>query len=118
MTIWYEQAEKRLKDGYDKINGWKEREMKSAVRDALLEFCRQNEEFAQAVAQGGSFPDCMAAVAKGVGSSLSDLEAYRRAASFYFDGAQIDFSMTVRLEPADTAQDQGGGIVLDLSDFF
>lgn len=52
--------------------------MKSAVRDALLEFCRQNEEFAQAVVQGGAFPDCMAAVAKGVGSSISDLEAYRR----------------------------------------
>ena len=116
MTIWYEQAEKRLKDGYDKINGWKEREMKSAVRDALLEFCRQNEEFAQAVAQGGSFPDCMAAVAKGVGSSLSDLEAYRRAASFYFDGARVNFTMSIQLEPA--AEPQQTGILLDLSDFF
>ena len=116
MTTWYEQAEKRLKDGYDKINGWKEREMKSAVRDVLLEFCRQNEEFAQAVAQGGSFPDCMAAVAKGVGSSLSDLEAYRRAASFYFDGAQVNFTMSIQLEPA--AEPQQTGILLDLSDFF
>ena len=67
MTTWYEQAEKRLKDGYDKVKGQKEGAMKSAVRDVLLEFCRQNAEFAQAVAQGGSFPDCMAAVAKGVG---------------------------------------------------
>ena len=116
MTTWYEQAEKRLKDGYDKINGWKEREMKSAVRDALLEFCRQNEEFAQAVAQGGSFPDCMAAVAKGVGSSLSDLEAYRRAAAFYFDGARVNFTMSIQLEPA--AEPQQTGILLDLSDFF
>ena len=116
MTTWYEQAEKRLKDGYDRINGWKEREMKSAVRDALLEFCRQNKEFAQAVAQGGSFPDCMAAVAKGVGSSLSDLEAYRRAASFYFDGAQVNFTMSIQLEPA--AEPQQTGILLDLSDFF
>lgn len=116
MTTWYEQAEKRLKDGYDKINGWKEREMKSAVRDALLEFCRQNEEFAQAVAQGGSFPDCMAAVAKGVGSSLSDLEAYRRAVSFYFDGARVNFTMSIQLEPA--AEPQQTGILLDLSDFF
>lgn len=117
MTTWYEQAEKRLKDGYDKINGWKEREMKSAVRDALLEFCRQNEEFAQAVAQGGSFPDCMAAVAKGVGSSLPDLEAYRRAASFYFDGARVNFTMSIQLEPA-AAEPQQTGILLDLSDFF
>ena len=117
MTTWYEQAESRLKDGYDKINGWKEREMKSAVRDALLEFCRQNEEFAQAVVQGGSFPDFMAAVAKGVGSSLSDLEAYRRAAAFYFDGARVNFTMSIQLEPA-AVEPRQTGILLDLSDFF
>ena len=64
---WYEQAEARLKDEYGKVKSQKEGVMKSAERDALQEFCRQNEEFAQAVAQGGSFPDCMTAVAKGVG---------------------------------------------------
>ena len=117
MSSWYEQAEKRLKDEYDKVKGQKESAMKSAVRDALLEFCRQNEEFAQAVAQGGSFPDCMAAVAKGVGGSLSDLEAYRRAAAFYFDGAKVHFAMTIRLEPAEPEPERSG-ILLDLSDFF
>ena len=114
---WYEQAEARLKDEYGKVKGQKEGVMKSAVRDALLEFCRQNEEFAQAVAQGGSFPDCMTAVAKGVGSSLSDLEAYRRAAAFYFDGAKVHFTMTIRLEPAEPDPERTG-ILLDLSDFF
>ena len=118
MSSWYEQAAERLEKEAGQGKGAKETAMRDAVRDALLEFCRQNEEFAQAVAQGKPFPECMAAVAKGVGSSISDLEAYRRAVGFYFDGARIDFSMTVRLEPADTAQDQGGGIVLDLSDFF
>ena len=57
---------------YGKDTGYEE-------RDALLEFCRQNEEFAQAVAQGGSFQECMKAVAQGVGNCISDLEAYRRA---------------------------------------
>ena len=66
VSAWYEQAEKRLKDEYGGVKGYKDGVMKGAVRDALLEFCRQNEEFAQAVAQGGTFPDCMAAVAKGV----------------------------------------------------
>ena len=117
MSTWYEQAEARLKEEYKAVTGYKESAMKSAVRDALLEFCRQNEEFAQAVAQGGSFPDCMAAVAKGVGGSISDLEAYRRAASFYFDGAKVSFSMTIQLEPAENGPDQKG-ILLDLSDFF
>ena len=56
-------------------------------------------------------------MAKGVGQSLSDLEAYRRAVSFYFDGAQVDVAMTIRLEPADTERDRDS-IVLDLADFF
>lgn len=102
MSIWYEQAQNRLKEEYKEVKGTKESAMKGAVRDALLDFCRQNEEFAQAVVQGGSFKDCMTAVAKGVGSSISDLEAYRRAVSFYFDGAKVNFSMTIQLEPAET----------------
>ena len=117
MSAWYEQAEARLEEEYGKVTGQKEGAMKSAVRDALLEFCRQNEEFAQAVTQGGTFKDCMTAVAKGVGGSISDLEAYRRAASFYFDGAKVNFSMTIQLEPAETGPDRKG-ILLDLSDFF
>ena len=117
MSTWYKQAEAWLKEEYKAVTGHKESAMKSAVLDALLEFCRQNEEFAQAVAQGGSFPDCMAAVAKGVGSALSDLEAYRRAASFYFDGAKVNFTMSIQLEPA-AVEPQQTGIMLDLSDFF
>ena len=117
MNSWYEQAEARLKNEYGQVKGQKELAMRSAVRDTLLEFCRQNEEFAQAVAQGGSFPDCMAAVAKGVGSSLSDFEVYRRAAAFYFDGAKVSFTMSIQLEPAEPEPEQTG-ILLDLSDFF
>lgn len=117
MSIWYEQAQSRLKEEYKEVKGTKESAMKGAVRDALLDFCRQNEEFAQAVVQGGSFKDCMTAVAKGVGSSISDLEAYRRAVSFYFDGAKVNFSMNIQLEPAETETDRGG-LLLDLSQFF
>ncbi len=117
MSNWYEQAKERLNKEYKEVKGQKERAMSSAVRDTLLEFCRQNEEFAQAVAQGGSFPDCMKAVAKGVGGSISDLEAYRRAASFYFDGAKVKFQMVIQLEPAETEPDRGG-LLLNLSDFF
>ena len=87
MSSWFDQAKERLERECKEVKGTKESAMKAAVRDTLLEFCRQDEEFAQAVAQGGSFPDCMAAVAKGVGGSISDLEAYRRAVSFYFPGA-------------------------------
>lgn len=73
--------------------------MKSAVKDALLIFIEQDNEFAQAIVQGGSFSDCMKAVAKGVGSSISDIDAYKRAVQFYFKGADISFTMTVKLNP-------------------
>ena len=117
MNSWLDQARERLEREYKDVKGSKESAMKSAVRDALLEFCRQDEEFAQAVAQGGSFHDCMKAVAKGVGSSISDLEACRRAASFYFDGAKVQFHMTIQLAPAEPEADRTG-ILLTLSDFF
>ena len=56
-----ERLDKELKSGsFDKYGNI----MKQGVHDALVEFCRQDGEFAQAVVQGGSFTDCMAAVAK------------------------------------------------------
>ena len=71
--------------------------MKESVCKALEDFCRQDEEFAQAVYQGGSFEDCMKAVAKNCGNGISDLEAYRRAVQFYFKGADIRFRMEINL---------------------
>ena len=117
MSSWHEQAKTKLKDEYSQVKGQKEQAMRSAVRDVLLEFCCQDEEFAQAVVQGGSFAACMTAVAKGVGDSISDLEAYRRAAAFYFDGAEVQSTVTIRLTPAEPEPDRDG-ILLDLSDFF
>ena len=54
MSSWFDQARERLEKEYKEVKGQKESAMKAAVRDTLLEFCRQDEEFAQAVAQGGS----------------------------------------------------------------
>lgn len=123
MNSWYEQAREKLEQGAKKVKGQKEGVMKSAVQSTLLDFCRQNEEFAQAVVQGGTFPECMAAVAKGVGSSISDLEAYKKAVSFYFPGAEVRMHMTIDLcgsvqgEPAEEPQDRGI-ISLSFSDFW
>lgn len=97
--------------------------MKDAVYNALLDFCQQDEEFAQAVVQGGSFTDCMKAVGKKVtGGVISDMEAFGEAVRFYFPGAGINVTMTidlcasVRKEPAPAPKTEG--VVLDLSDFF
>lgn len=82
--------------------------MAGAVRTALEVFCRQDEEFAQAVVQGGSYADCMKAVAKGVGNAISDLDAYKRAVQFYFKGADVRFVMEIDLCPADAEETKTG----------
>lgn len=69
----------------------------SSVVEALTDFCRQNAEFRQAVEQGGSLKDCIESTVKGVGSSISDLEVYRKAVRFFFPGAEIHMTMTLDL---------------------
>lgn len=125
MSDFYEnfraEAREKLDAGVkEKLDRYGEA-MKSAVHNALLEFCEQDGEFAQAVVQGGSFEDCMKAVAKNVGSSISDLEAYRRAVQYYFPGADIEMTMTINLCASvekTKAPEKKDSIVLDLSDFF
>ena len=98
--------------------------MKASVRDALLEFCRQDEEFAQAVAHGGSFEDCMKAVAKCVkGNSISDMEAWGAAVKFFFPGAGIKCELRINLcasvdDEEDVPVSKKTGPIIDLSDFF
>lgn len=82
-----------LKKIDEEVRGFKgdkrEQVMYKPVADALREFCRQQPEFAQAVYQSKkTLADCMKHVAKGVGNSISDIEAYRRAVEFYFPGAR------------------------------
>ena len=127
MNEWSNQAKKKLdseaKAGkYDRYAA----AMKSAVHDALVSFCEQDEEFAQAIVQGGTFEDCMKAVAKNCGNAISDLEAYRRAVRFYFEGADVQFQMKIELvpggeemreEPAETGAVTKRAVNVVLADF-
>ena len=121
---YYEQAAERLRKESTSVTGAKASAMKAAVRDALLQFAKQDEEFAQAIVQGGSFKDCMEAVARGVGQSISDLEAYGKATEFYFPGSKVRFEMHIDLigdaagEERDAEDgEKDGGLVIDLSAF-
>ena len=130
---FYEEAEKKLRGELPKITGAKEGAIKTAAMDALLNFARQEPEFAQAIAQGGSFNDCMKAVCRGIGTSISDLEVFKRAAAFYFPGATVRFEMHIELAgetgtPSVTTASGGDsslregakraeGLVIDLADF-
>ena len=117
-----EKLDKEYKSGkYDRYAA----AMKESVLKTLKDFIGQDEEFAQAVVQGGTFEDCMKAVARNCGSSISDLEAYRRAVQFYFPGAEIRYTMTVDLigaaaepyTPKHAAEGSAKGIMLDFTDF-
>lgn len=120
MDNWTTQAVEKLEKEKAAVAGQKEKAMADAVVAAMKDFCLQDEEFAQAIVQGGTFADCMKAVAKGVGSYISDLDAYKKAVQFYFPGAKIQMQMTIDLigdAASDTKAPTGGGLILNLEDF-
>lgn len=134
MKTWATQAVKKLESEKKAVTGNKEKAMAGAVFAAIKDFCIQDEEFAQAVVQGGTFAECMKKVASGVGNSISDLDAYKKAVQFYFPGAEVRMQLTIDLIGAaaeeDTPQaepvaeqtaavaEQPKIISLDLADFF
>lgn len=118
MDNWATQAVNKLTAEQKAVSDRREKIMAPAVLETLKTFCLQDQEFAQAVVQGGTFAACMKAVATGVDSSLSDLDAYKRAVQFYFPGAQIRMQMTIDLvgDAAETESPKSDGesIILDL----
>ena len=127
MSEYRDQAIEKLGKDDKAVTGAKERAMMKDVRAALVDFCRQDDEFAQAVVQGGTLAGCLKAVAQGVGSSISDLEAYQKAVQYYFPGAKIRFQMTIDLvgdaakeegyQPKHAAETKPAGLVLDFTQF-
>lgn len=129
LNNWAAQAVKKIDDERKDVSGNKEKAMAKAVGEAIKDFCRQNQEFAQAVAQGGSFANCMKAVADGAGNSISDLDAYRKAVQFFLPDAKVEMQLCIQTNatlepvlrewPAHTEQDAPAtGMILKLSDFF
>ena len=107
MERYFEAAKSRLTQEYNDLKNASRyiEAVKLPVMQALMQFCAQDNEFAQAVAEPGSksFAGCLAAVVKGCGNVLSDVEAYRRAASYYFDGAYVEMQMVIHVNPYDVA---------------
>lgn len=82
----------------DEIKGKYQKAIAPETAKALALFCEQEPEFEQAVEQSGkTFQDCLDSVCKGIGMSVSDLEAYKRAVKFYFLTADIHFNMVIDL---------------------
>lgn len=93
---WQDKATEKTTQERKQVKGQKETAMANAVLDMLHEFCIQSSIFAKAVAEGGSFADCMTAVAKGVGSHISDVDAYKKAVKFYLPDADIAVRMDIQ----------------------
>ena len=130
LESWAGQAVRKLDAEKEDVKGQKETVMKKAVLSAVKDFCMQDEEFAQAVVQGGTFAECMKKVAAGIGNAISDLDAYKKAVQFYFPGAEVKMQLTIDLigkaagetepvaaQPAPVAEPPKM-ISLDLADFF
>lgn len=121
--LYFEEARKKINEGKKEVKGQKEGAMKNVVADALISFCGQDDLLAREIVEGGTFADCMKAVAAGVGDSISDLEAYKKAVKFYSPSAEIGFVMTISRgeksempkAPKETKQETRK--VIDLADF-
>ena len=130
LDNWLTTALEKLDGEAGKVSGQKEKAMAPVVLAAVKDFCRQDAEFAQAVVQGGTFAECMKKVAAGVGNSISDLEAYRKAVQFYFPGAKVQMALTIDLigdaagepepkaQPTQVAAAHKSAMTLNLADFF
>ena len=94
----------------------KAKAVQESVQNAIVAFCEQCPEFERAVYDSGkSFKDCLEYVVSSCGSSISDIDAYRRAAQFYFPTAVVDFQMVVRSSEYDDIPDVK--MLVDLSEF-
>ena len=90
-------AKEKITDKYGAV-------IKTYVHSALAGFCKQDESFAQAVLDGGTFAECVKHCTEGISGNtgISDIDIYRRAVQFYFPGAQVDFHISIITEGAET----------------
>ena len=92
------QAQEKIKISDEKKLGRYEKAVNSAVADALREFCGQSEEFARAIVESDkTYADCLTAICKGLGQSISDFDLYTKAVQFWFPGAVVEYKMTIRM---------------------
>ena len=84
------------------------------LRTALSSFSEQSEEFAAAVmAEDKSLEGCVNAlkVPQGDRVSLSDFDVYRMAVQYFFEGADVEWSMKISMPKSQSTMKTG---ILDI----
>ncbi|MBQ8961642.1 MAG: hypothetical protein IJ071_10605 [Ruminococcus sp.] len=84
------------------IKGKVQQVIAGPTAEALREFCRQEPEFEQAVADSSkTFQDCLDSLDEELSEvregAVSDLEVYSRAVKYYFATATVHFRMEIDL---------------------
>lgn len=139
MENWATQAVKKLEAEREQIPSIKRNEiaeklrnqntaaaakahlMADAVMAVLKELCCKNETFAEAVAKGGSFVDCMMLVTKDLGWHAEGIKSCKKAVQFYLPGAEIktEWDMLIPQDGQEDAQEAPKqNVILDLASFF
>lgn len=92
-----EKALKKLKDEKSSFTGDNRAQVVlESVISALETFAKQNEEFAQAIAQSyKTLSEVISAALVGANRSISDIQLYSNVVKQYFETAEIKFSMTI-----------------------
>ena len=120
MNIAAEKLDKEYKEGKGKLSQYAraistEGSEGFNILTALKQLCEENDEFAQAVMQQDkTVCDCLSEVVKGAKQSLSDLLALKRAAQFYFPGADIRLTMSLDLGDGGTSNKSSKSVELEL----
>ena len=84
------------------------------VRDTLITFVTQSEEFAKAVLDSGqTLRQCIDSL-KLAGKRASDLDVYNECVKFFMPDAIVEFEMKIKLPK----QQERSAIILNLEDFF
>lgn len=102
--------------------GNKEKAVSKPVAETLEMFCKQNEEFAQAICESDkTISNCCKTIMKKSGNAISDIEVYKRAVKYYFSTANIEMSMKINLcgDLSAGGNDKGGKVIsLSFDDLF
>lgn len=97
MSYFIEAEAKLRKDSDPNLfsNIW-EKTIAPPTAETLISFCRQSDEFAEAVVKGGAFKDCVLKVSKEMNrQACSDFAVYGKAVDFYMPGAKVEYSVRI-----------------------
>lgn len=99
MSFFIDAEAKLRKDSdpnlYDNI--W-DKTIAPPTAETLISFCRQSDEFAEAIVNGGSFRECIAKIAKDMNRwACGDFAVYGKAVEFYLPGAKVEYTVNIVL---------------------